>query len=43
MDASKGLLDRVNLNFQTFPFTFWLLAVEGNSYNFLLLLYQIEK
>lgn len=42
-DASREPLHRIELNFQTLLSTFWLLAVEGNSYNFLLLLYGIQK
>lgn len=43
MDASRELLDRIKLSFQIFFLTGWLLAAEGNSHDFLLLLYQIQK
>lgn len=41
MDTSRMLPDRIKLNFQTFLLSFWLLAVENNSEDFLLLLYKI--
>lgn len=41
MDTSRKLLKRIKLYFQTFLLSVWLLEVEGNSEDFLLLLYKI--